>query len=81
MGQHGKSYRSPGTLGVGECCEFIVLLNGPHSDWSRTGTLEIESLRFKGVCVRACVCVCVCAFTHLLTSLMQKHKCAVHFCL
>lgn len=56
MGQHGKSYRSPGALGLGECCEFIVLQNGQYSDWSGTVTLDMETWLLE---VFEYVCVCV----------------------
>lgn len=49
MGQHGKSYRSPGALGLGECWEFIVAQNGHLSDWSGTVKLETENLSFRGI--------------------------------
>ena len=42
MGQHGESYRSPGALGPGECCEFIVVQHGHRSDWFSTVMLENE---------------------------------------
>lgn len=56
MGQHGKSYRSRGALGLGECCEFIVPQNGHPSDWSAIVTLEIENLSFEYVFVCASAC-------------------------